>query len=743
MLCSVMRAEQTIAVGDVIGGRYRVEAWIGQGSMASVARAKHLGTGKACALKFIHTHLAGRPEFVDLFLKEAQVGARIGSSPYIVEVFDSAIDGEREIPYLAMDFLKGESLDQYIDTHGAMPPELVGILFEQLAEALEQAHGAGVVHRDLKPSNLFLTRNRQGLPVLKVMDFGIAKVLEQQAQHTATQAGSPAYAAPEQLGPTLRKVAAKQGITIALGVSPATDVWALGLVAYELLTGASAGHYWGCGSEVVLAELVMRVALEEQPPASQQAGDRAHLLPSGFDAWFARCLRKNAVERWSTAAEAVTQLVRLLEFGFVDAATAVHQSSSHLKAVSVLDPLPPRTPSAPDLSMQKTQPLPVGGRLPAPSVLAQMETQRLPVHGPPPAPPVAVPIQPQPHRVEAPIPAPSATVLIQAQALPAGAPPAIRSLSPEASQVGVAGTNAEPPMRKRGLAMGLAGTALVALIGLALAVFILSPSKNQPARAPGLILTAAVGSNPEAGGIAVAGAQREVKVFVDGVERGILPLRLVDVAPGARAVRFDAGDRYERIERTVEIKAGTVEDLGTIQLKVLRGQIALDLATPGATVTLVQTAPNGIETTLPIFDWREQPVKRDVEGEGWKLIAKKTGYKDFILAVSFGDGIAEKSISISLIKVGAPGTDPLANPNAIPPVMIGNGMLNINSIPISKVLLDGRPLGSTPKVAVVVPAGEHNVTFVHPQMGRKSISVTVKSGETKSATVKFRDGDPF
>lgn len=148
---------------------------------------------------------------------------------------------------------------------------------------------------------LFLTTTHRGEPLMRVLDFGVAKVLEQEALRTATQIGSPAYAAPEQLGAMLRAQAAKQQIAIVAGVSPATDVWALGLVAHELLTGLPQGYYRGASRGLSLGDVMMSVALEEAVPATARSDDRAHLLPRGFDDWFLRCLRKNALERWPTA----------------------------------------------------------------------------------------------------------------------------------------------------------------------------------------------------------------------------------------------------------------------------------------------------------------------------------------------------------------------------------------------------------------------------------------------------------
>lgn len=298
-----------VVVGDIVGGRYRVEAVLGQGGMAIVYRARHIATGRLCALKLVHSHLVTNPQLIDLFVKETQVGARVGQNPHIVDVTDAGVDEARRVPFLAMELLDGETLEQYLENRGPPPLPLLREVLDQLADALDQAHAAGVVHRDLKPSNLFLTYDRKKRPVLKVLDFGIAKVLELEAQRTATQVGTPAYAAPEQMGPTLRKIAERQRITIATGVSSGTDVWALGLITYELFTAHPTGQYWGVEA---ITELPTKVVLDEQEPPSRRAGQQAHLLPAGFDAWFARCLHKTAGLRWPSARIAVDELLKLL-----------------------------------------------------------------------------------------------------------------------------------------------------------------------------------------------------------------------------------------------------------------------------------------------------------------------------------------------------------------------------------------------------------------------------------------------
>jgi serine/threonine-protein kinase len=281
---------------------------------------------------------------------------------------------------------------------------------------------------------------------------------------------------------------------------------------------------------------------------------------------------------------------------------------------------------------------------------------------------------------------------------------------------------------------------------------------------------------PQVTGLKIGGSQQGVKVFVDGAEKGTLPLDLKDIAPGTHKIRLEGGDRYEKLEQSVDIVAGQVKDLGALKLKVLKGQVTLDLITQGANVSLIkEDGGKKTEKKLPAAVWKSPPVKIDIDAsEKWKLVATKKGFDELTQEISFEDGQAEKTIRIELAEAGkappavavgsinnpsgndkTPPTSPGTGGDKPPPTAGtgtapggdkpppagtggGNGTLNINSIPVSKVVLDGRPLGSTPKVGVSVSAGSHTVTFIHPELGKKSVTVQVKAGETKTAAVKFK-----
>lgn len=303
--------------GTLVGGRYRLEQILGEGGMAVVWRAVHTATDRAVALKLVRREFANNEQIKEMFVREARVGARIGLNPHIVEVFDAGIDPELEVPFLTMELLDGETLEARIQRDGPVAWEVAATILEQLAEALDQAHAAGVFHRDLKPPNLFLAKDRrsardkQERTHVKVLDFGIAKLAES-VHRSSTHVGTPAYAAPEQLGAAWRTLAAQRDKVIAAHVSAGTDVWAMGLLVYEMLIGGTSGSLW---SATTLAELPVKIVLEPTPRASVRAGERSALLPEGFDAWIGRCLELDASKRFATVGEAVAVLVPTLRAG--------------------------------------------------------------------------------------------------------------------------------------------------------------------------------------------------------------------------------------------------------------------------------------------------------------------------------------------------------------------------------------------------------------------------------------------
>src|SRR6185295_11284776 len=212
-----------LKAGDLVGGKYRIVRLIGDGGMGSVYEARHEGLRTAVALKFLHEDLAGRPNLAERFLQEARVAATI-QSPHVARVTDVDV-GPSGQPYLVMELLSGESLQGRLDRERKLAPGVAVDFALQIASGLEAAHAIGVVHRDLKPDNVFVTPGSGG-PLLKLIDFGIAKLYESQRGLTRAGVvmGTPEYMPPEQL------YAANE-------VDGRADVYALGVMLFEMLSG--------------------------------------------------------------------------------------------------------------------------------------------------------------------------------------------------------------------------------------------------------------------------------------------------------------------------------------------------------------------------------------------------------------------------------------------------------------------------------------------------------------------------
>lgn len=215
------------AAGELVGGKYRILRLIGEGAMGAVYEARHEVLGAPVALKFLHPDLAKNVNLVARFMQEARVSATV-QSPHVVRVTD--VDRTPGgFPYLVMDLLNGESLQQRLDRGGPLPRDEALDIALQILSGLEAAHGRGIVHRDLKPDNVFIT-GAQGAMVVKLLDFGIAKLREaaeyQEIVHTRPGAvmGTPEYMAPEQA------ISADQ-------VDERADIFAFSVILYEMLTG--------------------------------------------------------------------------------------------------------------------------------------------------------------------------------------------------------------------------------------------------------------------------------------------------------------------------------------------------------------------------------------------------------------------------------------------------------------------------------------------------------------------------
>jgi serine/threonine-protein kinase len=292
-----------LEAGTTFARDFRVVRPLRAGGMGAVFLVEQLSTGKPRALKLMSPALAGDRETRERFVLEARVGARIDSE-HVVEVVTAGIDDGSGVPYLVMELLRGEDLADVLERLGPLPLGDVAEIFSQVGHALSRAHAQGIVHRDLKPENVFLSvaRGRASMVedapyTVKILDFGVAKLTTTGGGATRP-VGTPGYMAPEQTE--------SGGV-----VTPASDVWALGLLAFVTITGR---QFWRSAETGSLPQLLREMCVDRLPPASERASElgAAQLLPSGFDAWFARCLDREPSSRYGDAQQAITALLAVI-----------------------------------------------------------------------------------------------------------------------------------------------------------------------------------------------------------------------------------------------------------------------------------------------------------------------------------------------------------------------------------------------------------------------------------------------
>jgi eukaryotic-like serine/threonine-protein kinase len=279
-----------VEAGQEIAGRYRTVRLIGRGGMGAVYEVEHLHTGQRLAMKILSAQRHGE-DAVERFKREARAASRI-QSDHVVRVTDADVAPELDgAPFLVMELLDGADLERVSAGGAAERAEVVEWL-RQVARALAKAHEAGIVHRDLKPENLFLTRREDGRPLVKILDFGIAKMTADAGPltHSGQFLGTPYYMAPEQADPHGTPVTAR------------ADLFSIGLIAFRLLTGSS---YWKTGS---LAQLLAQILTGPITAPST----RGSTLGPEFDLWFLRSCDRDPDKRFAAAIDQVEALARAL-----------------------------------------------------------------------------------------------------------------------------------------------------------------------------------------------------------------------------------------------------------------------------------------------------------------------------------------------------------------------------------------------------------------------------------------------
>jgi serine/threonine protein kinase len=315
-----------VAIGSVLDGRYRVDAILGVGGMGRVYKAEHTGIGRAVAIKVLHARLGGSSEAAKRFQREAMASGRL-DHPNIVGVSDFGTLDDGSL-YLVMEALEGESLGKRLERERRIPwPESL-IIIKSVLAGLRHAHDKGVVHRDIKPDNIFLAK-KDGELVVKILDFGIAKLYAGSVDDPATTragltVGTPAYLSPEQ--------------AVGGAITPASDLYSTSVVLYEMLTGRAPFT-----DDEPLAMLTAHVS-KDPPPFAEVAPDLE--LPPGIEAVVQHGLAKVSVERITAAVDYMQRLDDAVRAaGFDPMMTAIPRSSAQLSIPTGPHPLATPNPS--------------------------------------------------------------------------------------------------------------------------------------------------------------------------------------------------------------------------------------------------------------------------------------------------------------------------------------------------------------------------------------------------------------
>jgi eukaryotic-like serine/threonine-protein kinase len=267
-------------IGTLFAGRFRIESVLGVGGMGTVYLAQHEVLRRQVALKVIRTDLEHEEELAPRFRREARAASRV-DNPHVTYILDfGEAPGGRA--YLAMEYVEGLSLDRVLARDGAFEVPRALDLLKQIAEALAAAHACNVIHRDLKPNNIVLTTHEGQPDFVKILDFGLAKILDLTTTSVVTPLGHT-YGTPEYISP-------EQAVDHPLDAR--ADIYGFGVLAFELLVGEV--PFTGNTTQVVTAH-VRKPA--PAPSSSSQRGD----IPKALDAVVLRCLAKDPAQRYQRA----------------------------------------------------------------------------------------------------------------------------------------------------------------------------------------------------------------------------------------------------------------------------------------------------------------------------------------------------------------------------------------------------------------------------------------------------------
>lgn len=293
-----------LEAGSIFAGDYRVLRTVYTGGLSIIYEVEQQSTGARRALKVVFGDLGHDTKIRDAFLAEAKRATRI-QSDHVAEVLACGVDDSTQLPWVAMEMLEGESVSARMERDGPMSPADALVFLTQLCHALAAAHDVDVVHRDLKPEGIVLAKSRSaGVPYrVEVQFVGVGKIASDIRSNTTAAMARGLWMAPE------------QSETDA-PITKATDVWTLGLLAFWVLTGRC---YWKTARDMgsAMMSLMREILFEPIEPASKRAAEMGldGRIPGGFDAWFARCVARDATKRFQHAREAFEALVPVLSVG--------------------------------------------------------------------------------------------------------------------------------------------------------------------------------------------------------------------------------------------------------------------------------------------------------------------------------------------------------------------------------------------------------------------------------------------
>jgi eukaryotic-like serine/threonine-protein kinase len=406
----------------VIASRYIPIRLIGRGGMGVVYEVEHTRTGEHLALKVLLSTVEASPDALERFKREARASARI-KSENVVRVTDADVAPELDgAPFLVMELLEGMDIEKAASASRPMPATVVGWL-RQVAVAIDKAHRLGIVHRDLKPENLFLANLDDRAPVVKILDFGIAKMAQEGTGATGSGQvlGTPKYMAPEQAAGNAR-------------VTPATDLYALGLVAYRLLMGES---YYKDDNVMSILGLLLHGQLELPSARDPKFG-------AALDDWFKKACSRAPEGRFASAAVQVEALAEAL--GLPTTAFEPPPERSSLGSSSSVEASSKLRGSVPALTAAAVVAIALAAFfIYRASVATSSSPMAIPTAAPPPAAaPTAAPVLPKGGANELPAPAPG-NLATQPSAIAAGGAHGTAKKSRAAVHVPATGPGAAAP----------------------------------------------------------------------------------------------------------------------------------------------------------------------------------------------------------------------------------------------------------------------------------------------------------